>query len=252
MESSSNVDEFVETVKHLWDVNQFMTKFKNPVTAELQTFYMQKCKNLSKIVELPQRNFGPSAMCSHCGSLWSTVDHQVRIARGRKMSKSVKKVVRRMNENPNQRIPKVCIALAQKSIKNEMNKLVIKCSVCSKNTTLPFKKGNRLKPIELNNSQVETPQNKRKKKKKKSRDKTAGLNISGCTPLSRLNKEGNSKTKLPLTTPKIISNNNNKKLPTSNKKSKQLNITRLKNIMEESTVISTKRKSLSSFIAELF
>lgn len=191
-------------------------------------------------------------MCSHCGSLWNTVDHQVRIAHGRKMSKSMKRIVRRMDENPNQKIPKVCTALAQRSIKNEMNKLVIKCSVCSKNTTLPLKKENRLKPVKLNNSQIETPQNKRKKKKKK-RDKTAGLNIPGCTPVSRLNKEDNSKTKSPpLTMPEIISNNNNKRLSTSNKKSTKLNIRRLKDVMEKSTVTSTKRKSLKSFLAELF
>ncbi|XP_070152631.1 uncharacterized protein [Polyergus mexicanus] len=251
---SSNVNQFMETVKHLWSVNQFMTKFKNPLTTELQTFYMQKCKNLSNIVELPQQNFGPSVMCSHCGSLWSTVDHQVRIVHGRKMSKSMKKIVRHMNENSNQKIPKVCVALAQKSIQNEMNKLVIKCSVCSKNTILPFRKTKRLKPVESDDSQIQTPQSKRKKKKKKSKDKTAGLNISGCIPVSRLNKEDNSKicTKSLLTTPKIISSNSNKRLPTSIKKSKKLNIERLKNIMEKSTATPTKRKSLQNFLAELY
>lgn len=190
-------------------------------------------------------------MCSHCGSLWNTVDHQVRIARGRKMSKSIRRIVRRMNENPNQKIPKVCIALAQRSIKNEMNKLVIKCSVCSKNTTLPLKKGNRLKPVKLNNSEIETPQSKRKKKKRK-RDKTAGLNIPGYTPVSQLNKKDNSKTKSPLTTPKIISNNNNNRLSTCNKKPIKFNLRRLKDMMEKNTVKSTKRKSLRSFLAELF
>ncbi|CAL1675936.1 unnamed protein product [Lasius platythorax] len=244
----------METVKHLWNVNQLMTKLKSPLATELQTFYMQKCKNLSNIVELPQQNFGPSVMCSHCGSLWSTVDHQVRLAHGRKMSKSVKKIVRCMDENPNQKIPKVCAALAKKSIKNEMNKLVIKCSVCSKDTMLPFKKKNRLKPVELNNTQIETPQSNRKKKKKKSKDKTAGLNISGCTSVSRLNKVDSSKTctKSPLTTPKIIPSNSNKRLPTTTKKSKKLNIERLKNIMEKSTATSTKRKSLHNFLAELY
>lgn len=249
---SGNVNQFMETVKHLWNVNQFMTKLKSPLTTELQTFYMQKCKNLSNVVELPKQNFGQSAMCSHCGSLWSNVDHQVRISRGRKMSKSIKRIVRHMNENPNQKIPRVCASLAQKSIKNEMKKLVIKCSVCSKNTMLPLKKKNRLKPVKLDNSQIETPQNNRKKKKKKSRDKTAGLNVSG-TPVSRLNKKNSSKTctKSPLTTPKIISSNNNKKISTSIKKSKKLNIEKLKNIMEKSTT-TPKGKSLHNFLAELY
>lgn len=253
-----NVNQFMETVKHLWNVNQFMTKLKDPLTTELQTFYMQKCKNLSNIVELPQQNFGPSVMCSHCGSLWSTVDHQVRLVSGKKMSKSMKKVVEHMKENPNQKVSKVCAALAKKSINNEMNKLVIKCSVCSKNTLLPFKKKNRLKPVKVNNSLIEIPQSNRKKKKKKFKDKTAGLNISTCTSVSKLNKEDSSKicTKSPLSTPKIIpsnnNNNNNKRLATFTKKSKKLNIERLKNIMDKSTVMSTKRKSLHNFLTELY
>jgi len=249
----------METVKHLWNVNQFMTKLNSPLVKELQIFYMQKCKNLGNNVELPQQNFGPLVTCLHCGSLWSTVDHQVRILSGKRMSKSAKKIVRYMNENPDQKIPKVRATLAQKSIKNEMNRLVIKCSVCSKYTELPFKKKGHLKPAKLNNSQTETPQNNRKKKKKKSKDKTAGLNISSCTPISKLKKEDNSKTFIisPVTTPKISSN---KKLfplkkTTSKKstKSKKLNIERLKHIMENSNKTATPMKSnLHSFLAELY
>jgi len=205
-------------------------------------------------VELPKENFGPSVMCSHCGSLWSTVDHQVRISRGRKMSKSMKKIMQRMNEDPNQKIPKVCASLVQKSIKNEMNKLVIKCSICSKNTKLPFNKENRLKPVKLNDSQIETPQNSlnHKKKKKKSRDKTAGLNISSYIPESQFDKKNNIiSTKSPMTTPKINSKiNNNTKLSTSTKKSRKLNIKRLKHIMDNNAT-PTNKKTLRNFLAEL-
>lgn len=177
------------------------------------------------------------------------MDHQVRILSGRRMSKSIKKIVRYVNENPGQKIPKARATLAQKSIKNEMNRLVIKCSVCSKNTELPFKKKGHLKPVKLNNSQTETPQSNRKKKKKKSKDKTAGLNISACTPISQLNKKNNSKTLTisPVITPKIISSS--KKLSTP-KKSKKFNIERLKRIMENKTT-PAKRKNLHSFLAEL-
>lgn len=177
------------------------------------------------------------------------MDHQVRILSGKRMSKSIKKIVRCVNENPGQKIPKVRATLAQKSIKNEMNRLVIKCSVCSKNTELPFKKKGHLKPVKLNKSQTETPQSNRKKKKKKSKDKTAGLNISGYTPTSQ-NKKNNNKTSTisPVITPKIISNN--KKLSTSPKRSKKLNIERLKRIMENKTTTPAKRK-LHSFLVEL-
>lgn len=241
----------METVKHLWNVNQFVTKLKNPLVTDLQIFYMQKCKNLGNSVELPQQNFGPSVACSHCGSLWSTVDHQVRLSSGKKMSKSVKKIVRHMNENPSQKIPKTRATLVRKSVKNEMNRLVIKCPVCSKNTELPFKKKSRLKPAKLNNSLTETPQSNRKRKKKKSKDKTAGLNISSCTPVSQLNKKDNSKTPTvsPVITPKIIASN--KKLSISPKKSKKLNIERLKRIMENKTT-TPKRKNLHNFLAELY
>jgi len=242
----------MEIVKHMWNVNQFITKLKSPLVTELQMFYMQKCKNLSNSVELPQQNFGPSVMCSHCGSLWSTVDHRVRILSGRRMSKSMKKIVQHMNENPDQKIPKARVTLAQKSIKNEMNRLAIKCSVCSKNTELPFKKKSRLKPVKLNNLLTETPQSNRKKKKKKSKDKTAGLNITGCTPVSRPNKKDNSKipTILPVAIPKVTPSN--KKLSTFSKKSKKLNVERLKRIMQNSTTTPTKRKSLHGFLTELY
>ncbi|KYN04607.1 PREDICTED: uncharacterized protein LOC108772411 [Cyphomyrmex costatus] len=238
----------METIKHLWNVNQFITKLKCPLVTDLQIFYMQKCKSFSNSIELPQQNFGPLMACSHCGSLWSTVDHQVRIARGRKMSKSVKKILQYIKENPGQKIPKVRATLAQKSIKNEMNRLAIKCSICSKNTELPFKKNSHLKSVKLNNSQPETPQSNHKKKKKKSKDKTAGLNISGCTSALQLNKKDNSITPTisPVITPKIISS----KKSISPQKSKKLNIERLKRIMENKT--PSKAKNLHSFLAELY
>lgn len=177
------------------------------------------------------------------------MDYQVRMLSGKKMSKSVKKIVRHMNENPNQKFPKVRTTLAQKSIENEMNRLVIKCSVCSKNTKLPFEKKSRLKPVKLNNSQTEISQSKRKKKK--SKDKTAGLNISGCMSVSRLNKEDR---KTPTTSPIIIPKTirSDKKLSITPKRSKKLNIERLKRIIENKTATPTKRKSLHSFLAELY
>lgn len=178
------------------------------------------------------------------------MDHQVRISSGKKMSKSMKKIVRYANEDPGQKIPKVRATLARKSIKNEMNRLVIKCSVCSKNTELPFKKKSRLKPHELNNSQTETPRRNRKKKKK-SKDKTAGLNISSCTPVSRLSrKKDNSKTPiLSPVIPKTIPGD--KKLSTSSKKYKKMNIERLKYTLNKPAT-PTNRDNLHSFLTELY
>ncbi|XP_014477652.1 PREDICTED: uncharacterized protein LOC106746039 isoform X2 [Dinoponera quadriceps] len=241
----------METVAHLWNISQFVTKLKCPLATELQTFYMQKCKSFQAEVELPKQKFGPSVMCMHCGSLWNTMNDQIRLIPGRKMSKSVKRIVKRVNEG-DQDIPKVRVSLAQKSIKNEMNKLAIKCSVCSKQTVLPFKKKKlKLSKVKLNNSNIETPQNSRKKKKRKRRDKTAGLNISGCRSESPLNKrnDGKTLTKLVATTPKI---NNKKSLSSSTKKTKKLNIARLRNIVNDGTTTPVKSKSLHSFLSQLY
>lgn len=150
-----------------------------------------------------------------------------------------------------QDIPKALVSLTQKSMKNEMNKLVIKCSVCSKLTKLPFKKKNRLKlsKANLSDCHTEMPQSSRKKKKKKSKDKTAGLNISGISE-SPLNKKNDDKTltKSIVSTPKMSIK---KTLSSSSKKAKKLNIARLKNIVNNSTT-PMKSRSLHSFLAQLY
>lgn len=163
-----------------------------------------------------------------------------------------------MNEFPNQKIPKVRATLLKKAIENEMNKLIIKCSVCSKNTMLSFKKKNRLKPIlEASKSQIEMVQINHKKKKKKSKDKTAGLKLSGCIAESSLIKKDNNKTSsnLAVVTSKI---NNNKILPTSNTKIRKFNIERLRTIIESNekqkdqlAINNKKRNSLHDFLIEL-
>lgn len=160
-----------------------------------------------------------------------------------------------MNEFPNQKVPKVRATLVKKAIRNEMNKLVIKCSICSKNTVLPFKKTSRLKPIvETNKSQTETVENnQKKKKKKKSKDKTAGLNLSGYIPESPLSKKDNNKTSSSpvVATPKI-----NKMLPTSNTKTRKFNIERLRALIEKREkqkdhIATNSKKSLHNFLIEL-
>jgi len=182
------------------------------------------------------------------------------------MSKSMKKIVQRMNKNDG-KLSKVCVSLAKKSIRNEKNKLIIRCSFCSNTTELPFKKKNRLKPPKLNDSEVNTSQNNSKKKKKKSRDKFAGLNISVCTPESKIKKKDNDKISrtpvIPVTpvTPVTpvrtsVTMPVKKKLSSITKiekpkKPKKLNVQRLKQIVAHNTNTSTKRNSLHSFLAEL-
>lgn len=163
------------------------------------------------------------------------------------MSKSIKKIVQCMNED-DEKIPKVRASLAKKAIKNEKNKLVIKCSLCSNKTELPFIKKPRPKPPKVNDSEVNIEQNnsKKKKKKRKSKDKSAGLNISIYTS-KQVNKKSDDKTSTKITAPKI-----NKTLSTTiTKKSKKLNIQRLKQIVEYNTTIPKKKNNLQSFLAKL-
>lgn len=229
----------MERITHLWNVNQFVTRLNCPERINLQTHYIDKCIRFSRGIQLPPQKFGPSTMCPYCGSLWNTVDHSIRILPSRPVSKSVRKILNSMNNN-GKRIPKVQKSLAKKSLKNETNKLSLKCSVCSNVTKIPFSKPQREK---VTKSVVEiTPQ---KKKKKRTKDRTAGLNISGISNLDagNIGAEGSKETSA-----KRVGNTAN--FISSTQKLKKLNINRLKDIVNKGAT-PQKRKSLHSFLTEL-
>ncbi|XP_054014633.1 uncharacterized protein LOC128895770 [Hylaeus anthracinus] len=230
----------MEKIKHLWNVNQFVTKLSCPERMNLQTFYIQKCRRLSKGMQLPSRTFGPAAMCQYCGTLWNTADYNIRISHGKPLSKSIGKVLLSMNDM-DKRIPKVRRSLATKCLKNNTNKLVFKCSVCLESTKVPFNKPQRKKGQKATAESIQTSQ---RRKKKKSRDKTAGLNISGISNLSIENiVEGSKET----STKKVKSTTN---FITPIQKIKKLNINRLKDVVNHGATPS-KRRSLHSFLTEL-
>lgn len=230
----------MEKITHLWDVNQFVTKLNCSRSVNLQTFYIEKCRRLGQGMLLPSQNFGPSVMCQHCGSLWNTVDHSIRISPGKPLSKSIRKIVSSMNDS-GKRIPKVRTGLAQKCLKNRMNKLVLKCSICQNSTKIPFTKPPREKVQKLGS---EINRSSQKRKKKRTKDKTAGLNISGILNLSTDNiveapkesgaRKAGSTANIMTPTPKL----------------KKLNINRLKDIVNQGGT-PQKRKSLHNFLTEL-
>ncbi|XP_076752450.1 uncharacterized protein LOC143424334 [Xylocopa sonorina] len=224
----------MERITHLWNVNQFITKLGCPQRIHLQTHYINKCKRLN---EVPCQNFGPMMMCSYCGSLWNTIDHTVRISRGKPLSKSVKKIIHCMK---NKDIPKVRRSLAKKCLKNKMNKLVLKCSVCLNSTKIPFDKPQREK---VQKTRIDSTQSSQKKKKKRIKDRTAGLNISGNSDLNMEDVREGMKVKA-----KKVTNTTNFITPTQ--KLKKLNINRLKDIINQG-VTPSKRNSLHSFLAEI-
>lgn len=188
---------------------------------------------------MSSQNFGPSVMCIYCGSLWNTINYTVRISRGKPLSKSIKKIIHSMN-NSEKRIPKVQRTLVKKCLKNKMNKLILKCSVCLKNTEISLNKPQKEKVQKITSENI---QSSKKKKKKRIKDKTAGLNISGISSLDAKDvtkelKEKNEEME------------NIKNLITPNQKLKKLNIKRLKDIVNEPAT-SRKRRSLHNFLTEL-
>ncbi|XP_003706955.2 uncharacterized protein LOC100880769 [Megachile rotundata] len=230
----------MEKITHLWNVNQFITKLNCSQSTNLQTFYIGKCKKLSKGVILPPKNFSPSVMCRYCGSLWNTVEHSIRLVEGKPLSKSIKKIVHTMNSN-NGRIPIVRRNLVKKCLKNKRNKLVLKCSVCLQSTKIPFDKPQRIKAQK--SSSESTKSEIKKRKKKKTKDRTAGLNISGVSNLPTENVKEDLKE---INTKKEGGTSN---FITPTPKLKKLNINKLKDIVNHGAT-PPKRKSLHSFLSE--
>lgn len=168
------------------------------------------------------------------------MNYTIRISRGKPLSKSIKKIIHSMN-NSEKRISKVQRTLAKKCLKNKMNKLILKCSVCLKNTEISLNKPQKEKVQKIT---LENIQSSKKKKKKRIKDKTAGLNISGISSLDAkdVTKELKEKNKEKM--------ESIKNLTTPNQKLKKLNIKKLKDVMNEHAT-SRKRRSLHSFLTEL-
>lgn len=195
---------------------------------------------MSQGIELPSHNFGPAAMCVYCGSLWNTMDHTTRISRGIPLSKSIRKIVRSMN-NDNKRVPKVRRSLAEKCLKNRTNKLVLKCSVCSNSTQISLDKPQREKIDKIDTESIRILH---KRKKRRAKDRTAGLNISGITNVNAGDVVEGSKetnTKKGGSTPNFIA---------TTQKLKKLNINRLKDIVNRGAT-PPKMRSLHNFLTEL-
>lgn len=201
--------------------------------------FRERCRNAANEVELPKKCFGPTVMCSHCGSLWATINHQVRILPGRKISNSVGKMIKTNTEG--YKVSKVRAKLIKKCKQKEMNKLSIKCSVCLRRTEIQMNKPKR--KIEIPDSTLERPKVLQKKKKKKGKDKTVGLNISGKV-VPEL--QSNEIKKVPSKSNTIRPNTKNLNTP----KIKKLNISKMKDIVNQS-MQQPNRRSLTNFLKEL-
>lgn len=169
---------------------------------------------------LPKKIFGPNEMCSYCGSMWSKINHRVRLAPGKSPGKSIRGLLKR-----GKKLSRVKETLVKKAERNSANKIVVWCSVCSKSTVIGLAKPARLKP-EVSNGK-ETPMVR--KRKKRTKDKTAGLLI---TPKIQ-------------TSGRIVRQNVEKK-----PKSKATNLNKL-GAMISKNLTPSKKSSLHDFITEL-
>lgn len=185
-------------------------------------------------------------MCSHCGSLWSKNKSQVRIISGKNFSKSVQQINKSCSEDS--KVSRFRATLLKKCLKNKMNKVVIKCSICSKNTEVNCSKPKKLKLRKKDNVQADVLVTKKKKKKVK--DKTAGLNVS-CSvksPDASVVKE----TTPTHSTPLVIKVKKSKaKEVTPFQKVRKMNLAKLNSVLDDSKV-QRSRSSLSNFLKELY
>lgn len=201
---------------------------------EIYKYFRKCCREQEKFVELPKNCFGPSIMCRHCGSFWNKVKHRNRLI----PSKVIKK---KFNfEQNDKQLSKFRSSLARKCLRGKINKMIIKCFVCSKYSQIPRNKPNSNKSLnQINNKEI---QQSNKKKKRRSKDKTAGLNISLSNSfVSTPNK---------ISTPIQKERKEIKKVLTPLVKVKNINKERLSNILNNDS--GKKRNSLSNFLKELY
>ncbi|XP_014203249.1 uncharacterized protein LOC106635689 [Copidosoma floridanum] len=236
-------------VEHLWNVTNYLRKLEGKAANSFMTYCIQKCRQtLAPIEPLPKSHFGSSIMCSYCGSVWSKNENHIRIDPGRACSKSVKQIIRATTYNS---VSRFRATLLKKSLKNQMNKVVIRCSVCSKKTVINCKKPERPKPDikEVDETLMSTPGNvsssQKKKKKRKKKDKTAGLNISN-NQSTRISKKGTGSLN---STPVIRIKQQEREL-TPLQRVRKINLHKLSNLLNESKEKS--RNSISSFLEELY
>lgn len=175
-------------------------------------------------------------MCQYCGSLWNSIDHTVRIAKGKNPSASIRKLVRRSQKTKSNLSP-LHKKLIDRSNTNQSNKLIITCSCCLKKSTVSL---NKVKKEKLKKSSVIANDQELtlKKKKKKKRDKTAGLLI----PVSK--------------TPDVNYMDNSIKKTSKNSTSaavtaKKINfLLKAKRIINSTNESSDKKTSLDSLLTE--
>ena len=189
-------------------------------------------------------------MCSQCGSLWSKVEHRNRLAPGKACSNSIKKAMRTVENN--NRLPKHRISLIRKCTRKKMNKIIIKCSECLKNTEMICIKPKRQKSKTKKNLNDFEPPKFDKKKKRRSKDKTAGLNTSLSNSAYIASLSGTENLGVCHQSSPVLrkSKTETGKQMTPLEKLKKINKNKLNNILKDDS--EKKGNSLNNFLKELY
>ncbi|XP_011501042.1 PREDICTED: uncharacterized protein LOC105364728 [Ceratosolen solmsi marchali] len=236
----------MERIEHLWNSLKYLTTLNGDEANVLRMYFVLCCKELLSNLQLPKQHFGPSVMCSECGSLWFKNKSHIRIIPGKSPSKSVKHIIKSYSKN--NEISKFQTTLMKKSIKNKMNKILIKCLVCSQNTEICCNKLNGPKFCKQEEKKINVLFSQYKKKRKEN-DKTAGLNLPN-TKLSNKNK--NIEIVSIHSTPIALNVNTSKgKELSSIEKVRKINLTQLKSLLSVRKVKKSKN-NLSNFLQELY
>ncbi|KAJ4441693.1 hypothetical protein ANN_11551 [Periplaneta americana] len=139
-------------------------------------------------VSLPPKAFRNTVMCKFCNNVWMYGKCRVSVASKKLGRKGMKKIIHR--QETHEELRPFEKSLIEKYNKDKDNKLVFKCLVCKRKNMLPISKPVKLKPIEVQNENIETPVQKNKKRKKR-KDIYAGLNssvVSAYTPVKEIGK----------------------------------------------------------------
>ncbi|PSN46287.1 hypothetical protein C0J52_12852 [Blattella germanica] len=174
--------DHIVTAENVWG-HLPMNRPKHHVLVSWQVNIISKCHQNNK---LPGSLFKTSVTCKFCSNVFSTGRCRVSLIPKKTPRKKIRKIILKNENNPELLRP-FEKSLLEKCTKDKDNKLVIKCLMCKKNTSVPLSKPEKQILVNCESDNKETPILQKKKKKRK-KDIFAGLNssvVSLCTPKQR-------------------------------------------------------------------
>ncbi|XP_059050612.1 uncharacterized protein LOC131845556 [Achroia grisella] len=175
-------------------------------TRLLKSYYLMRCKEVSKGSTLPEKYFSRKVRCSYCCLEWSS---------GSKVQIRTKKICKKQKKN-----------IQSRNKRNNINKEIFTkeleqiCSFCKNTTVVPLSRSNKNKTcvaksvIKENITEIKTTSNKIKPQIKIEKEvkKETQINVyANAKDIFSLKNENNKLTNIMNKPPKIIKNSNKKK-----------------------------------------